>query len=251
MTEPAVTGSSQWGWWVAVVFGLQILFFWAGSGAVQNNTDSPPPLRLKNIEGNNLLGRLALEDPVALSRPNKHGFSGVWLRPALVEHQLARWVPPDMPLPGQSNLVKDLITQTLEENASPDMRLFVKPAPTISRVTVPPLRMENSSWLSVEGALGMRALIKPVSLVSDWEVESLLHASHVQVVVDLQGQVLSGVLLKSSGHKPADAAALDISLRKIAFEKSSSSKNFLEIGDLLFHWHVNPSFITNIVERIP
>jgi len=250
MIEPEVTKSTQWGWWVVLVFVLQVLFFWIGSDNAQK-TSSPSPVKLKSVNNSNLLSWLALEDPVALSRPNKHGFSGVWLRSAPPEHQLARWVPPDMPIPGQSNLVRDLIAQVHVENPSFDVQLFVKPPPVISTVTVPPLRMENSSRLTIEGVLGKRALTEPVSLVSDWQVESILFPSRVQVVVDSQGRVLSGVLLESSGHKPADIAALDISLKKIYFEKPSSADDSVETGDLLFHWHVDPSFITNIVEQIP
>jgi len=250
MIENERTKVAQWGWWVVVVFVLQVIFFCIGSDDARQR-DSPSSVKLKSVYNPNLLSWLALEDPVALSRPNKHGFSGVWLRPPHAEHQLARWVPPDVPIPGQSNLVIDLLAQVYMEGSSADAGLFVKPPPVISTVVVPPLRMENSSRLAIKGALAGRALTVPVSLISDWQVASILAPSHVQVVVDSQGRVLSGVLLESSGHKPADVAALEISLKRIFFEKSAANNDSVEAGDLLFYWHADPSYITNIVEKIP
>ena len=245
MTESTETTSSQWGWWVAVFFVLQILFFWACSKDIQK-TDSPSPLGLMNIEGSNVLDRLALEDPVALSQPNKHGFSGVWLKPVPIEHKLARWTPPDIPLPKESNLVENIIGQVLERGPLQKMRSFVKPAPKLTRIKVPFLGMKNLSRLELEGDLKALVLDRPVTLRSGWEVSKLLRASKVQVIVDVEGKVLNGALIQSSGHAPADQKAMEIALREIFFQKST---NGVVTGNLGFYWHTNPLSITNIIER--
>ncbi len=245
MTESAATDSSQWGWWVAVVFVLQILFFWVGSKDVQK-TDSSSPLGLMTIEGSNVLDRLALEDPVALSQPNKHGFSGVWLKPVPMGHKLTRWTPPDIPLPKEPNLVENIIAQVLEEGPLQKMRSFVKPAPKLTRVNVPFLGMKNLSRLELEGDLKTLVLDKPVALRSGWETGTLLKASRVQVMVSVEGKILNGALIQSSGHDPADQKAVDIALRGISFQKST---NGVVVGNLVFYWHTNPVSITNIIER--
>ena len=245
MTESTEATSSQWGWWVAVFFVLQILFFWAGSKDIQK-TDSPSPIGLMNIEGSNVLDRLALEDPVALSHPNKHGFSGVWLKPVPIEHKLARWTPPDIPLPKESNLVEKIIGQVLERGPLQKMRSFVKPAPKLTRVKVPFLGMKNLSRLGLEGDLKALVLDRPVTLRSGWEVSKLLRASKVQVMVDVEGKVLNGALIQSSGHAPADQKAMEIALREVFFQKST---NGVVTGNLGFYWHTNPLSITNIIER--
>ena len=245
MTESTETTSSQWGWWVAVYFVLQILFFWAGSKDIQK-TDSPSPIGLMNIEGSNVLDRLALEDPVALSHPNKHGFSGVWLKPVPIEHKLARWTPADIPLPKESNLVENIIGQVLERGPLQKMRSFVKPAPKLTRVKVPFLGMKNLSRLGLEGDLKALVLDRPVTLRSGWEVSKLLRASKVQVMVDVEGKVLNGALIQSSGHAPADQKAMEIALREVFFQKST---NGVVVGSLGFYWHTNPLSITNIIER--
>jgi hypothetical protein len=245
MTETTATDSSQWGWWVAVVFVLQILFFWVGSKDVQK-TDSSSQLGLMTIEGSNVLDRLALEDPMALSQPNKHGFSGVWLKPVPMEHKLTRWTPPDIPLPKEPNLIENIIAQVLEEGPLQKMRSFVKPAPKLTRVNVPFLGMKNLSRLELEGDLKTLVLDKPVALRSGWETGTLLRASRVQVMVSVEGKILNGALIQSSGHDPADQKAVDIALRGLSFQKST---NGVVAGNLVFYWHTNPVSITNIIER--
>ena len=247
MTEPSTVGSPQWGWWVAVVFVLQILFFWAASDTVPKNDSTSIPLKLKSIEDDNLLAHLALEDPVALSRPNKYGFSGFWLNTTPEEHRLTQWVPRDIPLPQESNLVENVIGHLLEEGPSKKMRSYVKPLPKLTRVSVPRLGMRNSSRLELHGDISKLIIEQKIILPSDWVAGKLLKESRVQVMVDGEGRVMNGALIRSSGHAPADQKAIDIALRDISF---GNSTNDLVIGDLVFYWHTDLASITNIVEQL-
>ena len=246
MSEPEATEQPQWGWWVAVVFVLQILFLWAGSKSV-SKADPCPPLELASFEDGNLLDRLTLEDPVALSRPNIHGASGFWLRDVPVEHQLTRWVPKNMPLPRESNTVENIIGQILERGGAQKMRSFVKPAPKLTRVSVPLLGMKNSSRLELKGDIRKLNMDCSVVLPSGWVAGQPLMESRVQVMVDGEGKVMNGALIHSSGHPLADQKAIDIALRDISFEKST---NGMVIGDLVFYWHTDRTSITNIIERL-
>ena len=247
MPEPVTIDPPQWGWWVAVVFVLQVLFFWAASKAVQKKDSPPPPLELASIEDGNLLARLALEDPVALSRPNKHGFSGFWLKTTPEEHRLTQWVPLDIPLPQESNLVENILGHFLEEGPSKKMRSFVKPNPKLTRVSVPLLGMRNSSRLELQGDIRKLIMDELVILPSGWLAGKLLKESRVQVMVDGEGKVMNGALIQSSGYAPADQKAIDIALRDISFGKST---NEVVIGDLVFYWHTDPVSVTNIVEQL-
>jgi len=246
MSEPVTTDPPQWGWWVAVVFVLQILFLWAGSKSVPKVNPSPP-LELASFEDGNLLDRLALEDPVALSRPNMHGFSGFWLRVDPEEHQLTRWVPKNVPLPRESNMVENIIGHVPGRGGPQKMRSFVKPAPKLTRVSVPLLGMKNSSRLELKGDIRKLNVDGSVVLPSGWVAGQPLMESRVQVMVNGEGKVMNGALIHSSGHAPADQKAIDIALRDISFEKST---NGMVIGDLVFYWHTDPASITNILERL-
>jgi len=245
MTDPATTVSAQWGWWVAVVFVLQILFFSAVSKKA-HKLISQPPVRISSVNGSNVLDRLAIEGPEVLIRPNKHGFSDVWLKSGPMEHQLTRWTPPDIPLPQESNLVENIIGQVLEEGYSQKMRSFVKPAPKLTRVSAPLLGMKNSSRLELRGGIKELNLDKPVLLPSGWLTGEHLKQSRVQVMVDTEGKVMNGALIQSSGHEPADQKAVEIALREVSFQKST---NGVMVGALVFHWHTAPASITNIIER--
>ena len=247
MTEPSTINPPQWGWWVAVVFVLQILFFWAVSETVQKKDSISTPLKLESIEDDNLLARLALEDPVALSRPNKYGFSSFWLKTTPEEYRLTQWVPRDIPLPQESNLVVNVMGRFLEEGPSKKMRSYVKPLPKLTRVSVPRLGMRNSSRLELHGDISKLIIEQKIILPSDWVAGKLLKESRVQVVVDGEGRVMNGALIRSSGHAPADQKAIDIALRDISF---GNSTNDLVIGDLVFYWHTDLASITNIVEQL-
>ena len=238
----------QWGWWVLVVFIFQVAFIWVVSKKEQN-ARSFPTLELTHLEGSDVLSHMVLEDPLSLARPNRRGFSGVWLNPVTSEHKLARWTRPDILLPKETNLFEELIAEVLPKETLPEIRTFERPEPELSRVVVPPLRVVDKSRLEIEGRPRLRLVTKPMALKSSWQVGGFLKPSHVQIMVDPDGKVLSGVLLESSGHQAADQLALDMALREVVFGRSTN--NAVEMGNLMFHWHVDPVSITNISERTP
>lgn len=201
------------------------------------------------MENSDILNQMILEDSLSLARPSHRGFSGVWLKPVTNEHRLARWDLPDILLPRETNLFEDMVAGFLSKESIPEIRVFERPEPELTRVVVPPLRAIDKSRLVVEGSLRLRLITKPVVLKSSWQVGSFLKPSYVQIMVDQDGKVVSGVLLESSGHQPADQTAMDIVKRGIVFEKSTNST--LKTGDLVFHWHVDPGSITNILESAP
>ena len=107
MNESDSSESSQWGWWVAVVFGVQaVLLWWVSSGkSDQGNRDEASLVQVDPA----LVEALALEEPMSLGQPRTNGFSAVWLKPKSLQHQFARWTPPDIPLPPETNVVETII----------------------------------------------------------------------------------------------------------------------------------------------
>ena len=92
MNDSDSSESSQWGWWVAVVFTVQaVLLWWASSGKPdQGNRDEGS---LGQVDPG-LVETLALEEPMSLGQPRTNGYSAVWLKPKHLQHQFARWTPP-------------------------------------------------------------------------------------------------------------------------------------------------------------
>ena len=64
MNESDSSESSQWGWWVAVVFGVQaVLLWWVSSGkSDQGNRDEASLVQVDPA----LVEALALEEPLSL-----------------------------------------------------------------------------------------------------------------------------------------------------------------------------------------
>tara|TARA_B100000959_G_C14836877_1_gene564299 strand:+ start:255 stop:992 length:738 start_codon:yes stop_codon:yes gene_type:complete len=238
----------QWSWWVLVVFIFQVGFIWLVSKKEQN-ARSFPTLELIHLEDSDVLSHMVLEDPLSLARLSPRGFSGLWLNPITNEHRLARWTMPDIFLPKETNLFEELIAEVLPKGTHPGIRAFDRPEPELTDVVVPSPRVVDKSRLEVEGLLHSRLMAKSAVLRSSWQVGGFLKPSRVQIMVDHEGKVLSGVLLESSGHHLTDQAAMDFALKKIIFEKSAN--NPLETGNLMFHWHVDPTSITNILGQAP
>lgn len=248
MNEPGSSDSPQWGWWVAVVFGVQAVFlWWVSSGDPVERERNEASLLQVDLE---LVEALAIEEPMSLGQPRTNGFSAVWLKPPLIQHEFARWAPPEIPLPPETNVVEVIVQEALEKKPVPEFRSFEKPAPKLTHISVPPLRQEERSQLVLRGELVERRLMGPVDLKAAWEHDTFLRPTRVQVMVDSMGRVMNGVLLAESGHAPADAVAMELALKKIRFNAVTNSKVYAS-GELVFQWHTDPASVTNVTERFP
>ena len=248
MNESDSSESSQWGWWVAVVFGVQaVLLWWVSSG--KSDEVRGDEASLVQVDPS-VVKALALEEPMSLGQPRTNGFSAVWLKPKSLQHQFARWTPPDIPLPPETNVVETIIQEALEKNPVPKFRSFEKPAPKLTRISVPPLRREEESRLVLRGGLAERTLVGVVALKTAWEHDTFLRPTRIQVLVDSMGRVMNGVLLAESGHAPADIAAMELALKEIRFNAITNSTAYAS-GELVFQWHTDPASVTNVKERFP
>ena len=248
MSEAGSSESPQWGWWVAVVFGLQAVFlWWVSSGGPDEGERNEASLVQVDLE---LVETLAIEDPMSLGQPRTNGFSAVWLNPTPLQHEFAHWTPPEIPLPPESNVVEAIIQEALEKDPVPEFRSFEKPVPKLTRISVPPLRQEERSRLVLRGGLAERTLVRAVDLKAAWKHDSFLRPTRVQVVVDSMGRVMNGVLLAESGHAPADTAAMELALKKIRFNADLNTTAYAS-GELVFQWHTDSASVTNVTERFP
>ena len=240
--------SFRWGWMVVIVFLFQIGFIWV----VSKNTKierSFPAFEVTHVENLDILSQMMLEDSLSLARPARRGFSGAWLNPPTNKHKPVHWRLPDILLPEEADIFGEVMSEVLSKESNPEINIFQRPDPQLTRVAAPSLNYVNTSRLVVEGPLHSRFKVESLTLKSFWKVGTFLKPSRVQILVDQEGKVLSGVLLESSGHQPADQAAMKFALRKVAFERVTNK--MLETGNLVFYWHIDPSSITNVFESAP
>ena len=241
-------GSFRWGWAVAGVFFFQVAFIWVISKKTKVD-ESFPVLELTNIENSDISRQMIMEDSLSLARPARRGFSEEWINPSTNDHKLTRWVLPNVMLPKETNLFDEVVARELSKGILPKVKVFKRSEPQLTRVFAPPLIPLEESRIVVQGRLGLRLKETLEPLKSFWRLGGFLKPTHVQILVDNEGKVISSVLLKSSGHLPADQSAMEFVLSCIVFDKSSSDT--LETGGVACHWHVDPSSITNILERVP
>jgi len=243
-TDQPSRRSWRWGIWVVAVFVLQgSLLYWISDPTQPTENDAHGELALVPGANAEAVEALAQEDPEALSRPNAKGLSGIWMQPGALGHELHRWTAPDIAVPFPSNLVTAPLEAALASNAPPRGMAFVKPPPRLTVVEVPPVQLRQTNWLEITGGLAGRRLQRSAPVISSRQHTALLRPSRVQVMVDADGRVFTGALIDSCGLDSADKLALEVSLKKLHFTKST---NELATGDLVFHWHVNPNTITNL-----
>ena len=94
--------------------------------------------------------------------------------------------------------------------------------------------------MQIEGELAQRQLPSEISL-TNWPYADVLQPCVVQVLVDAAGNVVSTVILTSSGYDAADQRALELA-RALSFKPASR----LAVGRVIFNWHtVPPATTTN------
>lgn len=110
-----------------------------------------------------------------------------------------------------------------------------KPAPqvTAAEVAIEPM-LPQHSVLNINGGLATRPTVS-LPAVPTIACNDVIRPTRVQVVVDADGNVISGVLLESSEFADADRIALELA-RQIRFAPASKTV----IGELTFTWHTVP-----------
>lgn len=204
-----------------------------------------------------LAGLGAVPDPTLFALMNRQGFSArTWLDFSFFHHSLndwkepAHWLALDAARFGQ-DFTRQVQTVELDRPLIDD-----KPAP---RADTPEIASDISQHRStvelspeLKGRTLVSALVLPPQAHSD-----ILTNSIVQVVVNPYGNVLSARLVRGSGSKKADQAAIDLA-RHARFDPARPPESArlnplsaLNVGDLVFRWHTLPLMETNRVSAAP
>ena len=231
-------------WWGVVLglFALQILLLaWFGSrGPFQPRPVSPAPQL--NLAGGAASELLALTDPTLFAQGSPHGFSGAsWMRIPVPEYQPPEWTEaPRLLALNEQQLGADF-RRFVRTNQPFTPAFIAKSPPRLAVPATEELRPATSapSTLRIEDDLIGRELQSSPALPPQAATD-LLTDSIVQVLVNGDGNVVSEVLLASSGKLAADEKALALA-RAAQFEpllrtNAAQASTNLTHGTLVFTW---------------
>lgn len=244
MNQPATesdTADGTWSrrrWIFILIIALAIHFgFIFIAGARKKNpvraVANVPQLQFA-VEANEIL---ALTDPTLFVRP--HGredfFPEAWQQlPAIVPPVFAHGEPAEF-LPAMGDRLGEKFTRYLAITRYSPPAADLKPSPQLDApgiVFTPAL--PQASTMQINGKLAGRELLKPVA-VPTLAIADVLVPSHVQIVVDATGTVISAVLIEPGDSEPANQKALELA-RSLRFKPAAG----IALGELIFHWHTTP-----------
>lgn len=234
------------------LFGVQLLLLWwfGARAPLQPRPSAPAPqFQLADAAATALL---ALTGPTLFAQGHPHGFSGAsWMSALTPEYNPPEWSEPPRWLVFDAQRLALDFRRFVQTNppaafafaAKPEAQLAVPETGRAIPMTATP------STLRVAGELAARPLLSRPAL-RGWEHPDLLTNSVVRVLVNDDGNVLSEVLLGSSGLKAADDEALALA-GAAQFESlprnrtGEASAPNLVWGALLFEWQTLPPTATN------
>lgn len=234
-SPPAGWTPERWALAIALVVGLQIaLVFLFGE------KKAPPPRAVGNVPeltfapGDNEL--LALSDPTLFVLPHRQDFaSATWLETPTTTQPSFLWTEAPRWLSFSPKGLGAAFGRLMQTDFFPQRRFNFKPQP---QPTLPPFSLATvqNSTMQVEGELALRQWPSNIPL-TNWPYADVLASSEVRILVNHFGNVISTILLKSSGYDPADQRALEIA-RTLRFRPAPD----IVFGKIRFTWQtVAPS----------
>ena len=251
MSENAV-GRQPWSRrrWVSVfclLFFIHIFllgWFGARTPSPRRTASLAPQFRLPDAA---ITGVWALTDPTLFARGHPRGFSGAaWMSAPKPGYQPPEWSGPPRWLALDAQALGWGIRHFLQTNPPVAFDVTVQPELQLSSAETHPITPATAapSSLRVEGPLAARSLLHPPAL-RGWPQADLLTNSIVHVLVNADGNVLSEVLLVSSGLREADEEALRLAGTAQFTPLSHDPETHRPVsrlawGTLVFEWQTLP-----------
>jgi TonB family protein len=162
-------------------------------------------------------------------------FAATWLRTPTSEPTSFQWTEAPSFLPINTASLGAIFTAFMQTNSFPSAELDFKPEPQLipPQAPVPTVLPQNSTW-QLTGEIAGRKILSAVS-APVLAVNDVIAPSRVQLLVDKNGNVVSVLLLETSGYDPADQTALALA-RRLRFVPSEK----LMFGEILFNWQTVP-----------
>lgn len=241
--EPQPIASSLpapgWGWKkfllvVALAFAVHFgLIYLLGEKKIisQRTVKNVPVFRLAAPDE-----LVRLTDPTLFALPHAEDFSpAFWSQPPAVKAPEFRWTEPPLYLALATENLGAAFDAFMQNYQPEKLALNFKPEPQLSSpgINVESALPQNSSW-QLAGELAGRRILNSLSPPTQ-TVNDVIAPSRAQLLVAPDGNVLSAVLLESSGLDAADQQALTLA-RSLQFAPAKK----LMFGEIIFNWHTVP-----------
>jgi hypothetical protein len=244
---------SRWLTLVMLIFAAHVglvFAFGARKPIVPRPATNVPRLALAGDTGE----WLALHDPTLFAVPHPSDFtSALRVKTSASQPPSFRWTETNGALSLSGADLGAAFGEFMRTNRFAGLELQLKPVLTLSAPTLPidPVLPQTSTLQRADG-LAQRQLLSPMDLPS-WPYADVIAPSHVQVLVNAAGEVVSTALLPpdnvleaASRYDVADQRALDLA-RTARFSPAPR----LTLGRLIFHWHTVPLTLTNAPDAPP
>jgi TonB family protein len=179
---------------------------------------------------------ITLTDPTLFALPHMNDFAAIWLRTPTSVSPSFQWTEAPSFLPMNTASLGATFTAFMQTNFFAAAQLNFKPEPQLTppQTSVPTVLPQNSTW-QLAGEIAGRKILSAISAPA-LVVNDVIAPSRVQLLVDKNGDVVSVVLLETSGYDPADQTALALArtLRFVPAEKTM-------FGEILFNWQTVPA----------
>jgi hypothetical protein len=238
---PELPPAESWGWKKlclvsALVFAAQLaLIFLLGAKKI------PPPRVVANVPvfrlADNAGDLVRLTDPTLFALPHVADFTpGTWTRPPAVAPPAFGYDEPPAFLPLNAADLGAAFGAFMRTNRLAGRQPGFKPEPLLAAplATVESALPQNSFW-RLTGQLATRKILTSFTAPTvAWN--DVPAPSRVQLLVAADGQVLSAVLLATSGDDAADQTALMLA-RTLRFRPAAQAM----FGEIIFNWHAVPA----------
>jgi TonB family protein len=225
---------TRWLMLIALVFALHVGFIFAFGQRKPGIPRAPINVPKLRLVGNDEL--LALKDPTLFALPNQNDFdSSAWKQLSEISQPTFRWMETPRWLEMPADTLGVAFVRFMQTNSYAAFDLNFKPTPKLSApaMTINSTRAQSST-LQMAGDLLQRRLLTQIQLPSFTD-DDVIAPSRVQALVDGRGNVISVVLLESSGLEEADRQAL-ADARAARFAPA----NNLTVGVFIFNWQTIP-----------
>jgi hypothetical protein len=238
---------SQWFFLIALVLVAHLaLIFVFGARKPIASRPVAHVTHLKLVAGSSEW--LLLNNPTLFALPNSESFAWqAWLKPTRVGFRPLEWTEKPRFLPLPVDALGAVFNLFMETNRFAAFEFELRPAAQFAVPLVPQEpKFAEASTLRIEGGIARRPLLTPMKLPS-WPDSDVIAPSTVQVLVNAAGDVVSAVLLSSSGNAPADPHAVTPDQRALALARTArfAPGPDLTLGELIFKWCTIPLPATN------
>jgi hypothetical protein len=245
-------GKAGWGWrrmaWLIFLACLIHIGLIVSLGSKKN----PVPRTVTNAPQLRLASRadelVQLENPALFALPNPRDFATeVWSKAPETISPSFRWTETPRWLPLNGSHLGAIFSQFMQTNTFAPPLLNFKAAPQFLLPAANILSaLPIGSRLQVSQTLATRGLLFQPALPS-LPVNDAIAPSHVRVLVDMTGNVLSTILLPSGNSVEAASRSDEADSQALALARSLRFKpaEELNFGEVTFYWHTIPALATN------